>query len=403
MLNKQKSKRRNSWKYAVVLPALAAFILAFQVKVVAQEKQQPAVKADVLQWSIKIDKDTKDSELEQHKEKIKSEFNGTANFSSIERNDKSEITAIKVEVAASGKNSVYEVSGNGPIQPFTIQIDKKEGSDFIFSFGTPGNMGFSEAIPDKAFVFEGDTLMYDRHPVVRPFNAPPAIVYSAPQPFAFAMPSNNVALNFGNDNALIVINGVKYAKGQEIMLPAGQIVTSITTLTDKEGKKKYGKEGKKGVIEITTSSEGQNLFAGMPKPVFDDAHAKGFVLNNIDPQVHFDNRDRIIIRADDFHFEDMDGIELELKDPFSFDVDFNKAFTPQMRADIIQRIKQLEAEGHMRGNIVEQAEKMLEDRIKQNGHLQHKLEENREKMEQERMQAEKARAKAEEDRTKRRN
>jgi hypothetical protein len=39
MLNKINQKKINSWKYALVLPALVAFVFLFQVKVVAQEKE----------------------------------------------------------------------------------------------------------------------------------------------------------------------------------------------------------------------------------------------------------------------------------------------------------------------------------------------------------------------------
>ncbi|MDG2432931.1 M56 family metallopeptidase [Flavobacterium sp.] len=38
MLNKNQSHKRNSWKYATVVPALIGFMLLFQVEVVAQEK-----------------------------------------------------------------------------------------------------------------------------------------------------------------------------------------------------------------------------------------------------------------------------------------------------------------------------------------------------------------------------
>ena len=48
MLNKNQSKKRNSWKYAIVLPALVAFVIFFQVKVVAQEKTK-ALKVEILQ------------------------------------------------------------------------------------------------------------------------------------------------------------------------------------------------------------------------------------------------------------------------------------------------------------------------------------------------------------------
>src|SRR5690606_34681562 len=40
MLNKNQSKQRNVWKYAVVCPLLAVFIMQFQTKVVAQEKER---------------------------------------------------------------------------------------------------------------------------------------------------------------------------------------------------------------------------------------------------------------------------------------------------------------------------------------------------------------------------
>jgi hypothetical protein len=45
MLNKNQSHQKNSWKYAAVLPALIAFVLLFQVKVIAQEKVVPGSEA----------------------------------------------------------------------------------------------------------------------------------------------------------------------------------------------------------------------------------------------------------------------------------------------------------------------------------------------------------------------
>ena len=39
MLNTNQSNRKNALKYAIVIPVLVAFILLFQVKVIAKEKQ----------------------------------------------------------------------------------------------------------------------------------------------------------------------------------------------------------------------------------------------------------------------------------------------------------------------------------------------------------------------------
>jgi len=41
MLNKNQSKKWNSWKYALVIPALIAFVFLFQIEVIAQEKETP--------------------------------------------------------------------------------------------------------------------------------------------------------------------------------------------------------------------------------------------------------------------------------------------------------------------------------------------------------------------------
>ena len=61
MLNKNQSKKWNSWKYAVVLPALIAFVFLFQIEVVAQEKstlkQETEVKEAVDLTTFKIEKD----------------------------------------------------------------------------------------------------------------------------------------------------------------------------------------------------------------------------------------------------------------------------------------------------------------------------------------------------------
>ncbi len=131
MLNKKQSSKKNSWKYAVVLPALAAFMLVFQVKVVAQEKTpDKAVETasyEKMKIALEITKDTKDEELEKEKDIFKKEFNADIIFSNINRNSNNEITGIKVTVKDTEQSKVFEVNGNEPIKPFTIQIEK--GSD----------------------------------------------------------------------------------------------------------------------------------------------------------------------------------------------------------------------------------------------------------------------------------
>lgn len=56
MLNKNQSKKRNSWKYAAVLPLLVAFLFFFQVKVVAQEKATPKQENETKSDSVDLTK-----------------------------------------------------------------------------------------------------------------------------------------------------------------------------------------------------------------------------------------------------------------------------------------------------------------------------------------------------------
>ncbi|CAM2939954.1 M56 family metallopeptidase [Flavobacterium frigoris] len=66
MLNKNQSNKRNSWKYASVVPALIAFVFLFQVKVVAQEK----VKEEIIKVSSN-DHSTANDVLHQEKDSTK--------------------------------------------------------------------------------------------------------------------------------------------------------------------------------------------------------------------------------------------------------------------------------------------------------------------------------------------
>jgi beta-lactamase regulating signal transducer with metallopeptidase domain len=250
MLNKEKSNMARSWKYAVVLPALAAFMLVYQVNVIAQEKPQTieAQQENGLIVVQEITKDSKDSELEKDKQLFKQEFNADVAFSNITRNKKEEIMGIEVKVTVKDTEKVYRVAGSTPIESFKIVIERNEAGTSTITMGTSATIARNIA-PGAAPVLTAytDTITQSTmHIAALKPNAPMAIAGTNGN-------SGNVTLNMGNSDALIVINGVKCAKGQQITLPGGHQITAVTTLDNKEGKSKYGKEGKKGVIEITSA------------------------------------------------------------------------------------------------------------------------------------------------------
>ena len=106
MLNKNQSKKRNSWKYYVVIPALVAFVLLFQVEIIAKEKEssnKETLKVDPKEEITSVDiykikNSVTDQELKVMAEKLKQNHNIDAVFSDLKRNSENLLKTLKVEV-----------------------------------------------------------------------------------------------------------------------------------------------------------------------------------------------------------------------------------------------------------------------------------------------------------------
>jgi len=121
MLNKNQSKKWNSWKYALIIPVLVAFILYFQVKVIAQERNHPNVVSTASSEGsvvVTVDKNTSDAEMKKDAEALKDKYGIKLKFSKVKRNSAGEIVAIKaVYKDKDNKSGIYQVSGDEPIKP----------------------------------------------------------------------------------------------------------------------------------------------------------------------------------------------------------------------------------------------------------------------------------------------
>jgi len=361
MLNKPKSKRRNSWKYAIVLPVVAVFMLLFQVKTVAQEKNSPArVTSTKTKVAVEVNKDSKDEELEADKKLLKEEFNTDVNFQNITRNQSNEITGIKVTVKDQGQSQVYEVSGQNPISPFTVEVEKNDKGRNSISFGTGGN---NYAVTARAFhIFDGegmdddagDTLRKGHHRIIRSYAdvRPPAGRHMDP-PAPMRGNSPQVYINrakIGDGDMLVVVDGVKQKKGEgAVRLPMGREIDQINVLEGKEAKKKYGKEAKKGVVEITTKAGGGARFMQMTPEGFEFEFP--------------DMREGMNFQFEFPDIENMEGLEgMEQFKNFRFE-DFDnlgEMFSPEdmarMQADINRAQAELqrmmpEINGRLRGSL----------------------------------------------------
>lgn len=164
MLNKNQSNKRNSWKYAIMLPILAAFVIFFQVKVIAQEKamaKKEIVTAPQEIIQVVTNKNSTDAEMKQDAELLKKEHGITLKYSKIKRNAKGEITSIKMEYKdKSGSKGVWQIAGDDPIKPIKFY---KNGDQI--GFGSPSKMRIihkKEDIGDNEedfeFSFNGDEI-----------------------------------------------------------------------------------------------------------------------------------------------------------------------------------------------------------------------------------------------------
>ncbi|AWH85683.1 peptidase M56 [Flavobacterium album] len=396
MLNKQQSKKWNSWKYTTILPLLAAFMFLFQVKVVAQTKQQAPTKVTTanVKLAVEINKDTKDSELEESKQMLKDEFDADVKYENVTRNLNSEITAIKVTVKDKGQSQVYEVMGNDPISPFTIEVEQTASGRNSITFGTGENDNFIKSrafriaaddnFKEFAKDMTGDSSNVQSNRIIRSF----AMGRVPDAPFPPAAPEGNWSVNsmkIGDTDMLIVINGVKQKKGQTaIKLPLGQEIAEMNILKGKEAKKKYGKEAKEGAVEITT--KGSNNMAFNIGPEVFDFHKM--------PDMQFDMPMDFDIRIEDFpNIQDFMGI---MKDGDNVQVwgDLSEEERKQIQEEMKKariELKELQPKLQKRLKDKEASDDEMREAKKEIEKAKKEIEESRKEMEESRKEMDKAR------------
>jgi hypothetical protein len=226
MLNKNQSKKSNSWKYFLIVPALAAFMVYFQVKVVAQERETTE---NVLQGggtSCVIDKNTSDADLKREAERLKKEHGVTLKFSKVKRNREGEITSIKATFKdQSGKKGTTQVSGDEPIAPFRFY--KKDNGAVGFGNGRGGHdvrvVGagrnfMPEFSDDFVFTFGDDDLDIDVDPDVDiDVDVPDAPDAPDAPPAAPSAPNMRI---FRNGKSLVV----KEKDGKHTVIVDGKVI-----------------------------------------------------------------------------------------------------------------------------------------------------------------------------------
>nr|WP_294786091.1 M56 family metallopeptidase [uncultured Flavobacterium sp.] len=147
MLNKNQSKKRNSWKYYVVIPALAAFVLLFQVEVIAKEKTKVVAENDSNIKSVdvyKIHKNSTNSELNEIKENLKKNHNVNFETSDVKRNASNQLISIVVNLKKGAQRATSVQTSDKVINEFGVLIITYKNGDTKIGIQTVNNSSTKE-------------------------------------------------------------------------------------------------------------------------------------------------------------------------------------------------------------------------------------------------------------------
>lgn len=230
MLNKNQSKKSNSWKYFLIIPALIAFMIYFQVKVVAQEKA-PGLETLLQKGAeVVVDKNSSDADLKREAERVKKEHGVTLKFSKVKRNSQGEITCIKATYKdQNGKKGTTQVSGDEPIQPFRFYKNDNGKIGFgngrgrevrVVGVGANGFAGFG----DDFSISLGDDDLNIEIPEIPEIPELPEIP-EAPEAAIYA---DTLVWSTGKNHALVMPNGksivIKDKNGKKTVIKDGKVV-----------------------------------------------------------------------------------------------------------------------------------------------------------------------------------
>jgi hypothetical protein len=159
MLNTNQSNKRNLWKYSLILPVIIAFVLLFQIKVVAQEKEvkinniksveftpsNNKINSDVKDLTYIIDKITNDKEIKELMIDLKNQFEITLSYSNLVRNNKDEITSIQLDyIDSKGNKGTTKQKRTIAIRPIFFKITDGKNPNFVPTFFNNSEMVTNE-------------------------------------------------------------------------------------------------------------------------------------------------------------------------------------------------------------------------------------------------------------------
>ncbi|MFK7783191.1 M56 family metallopeptidase [Psychroserpens sp.] len=261
MLKKSRSNKRKQWRYLFILPMLAVLLMSVNTKEIFIEKEVVSETSknilglfngnDSEVIEIIITKNTSDDDLQNIEKELKSK-GITFDYSGVKRNSDGEIISISTEFKNSENSSNYNISGKEGIKSFRFNssndsfgvgtIDKKT---FVFTSEGKNVKAQSTNSADKIIIIEENDSNNGSGTNVKVWKSKDTI-YTTKNNNRFTFSSDDD----DNEEPIFIIDGKKVKKSIFENVDSDDI-ESVFILKDNNATKKYGEDGKNGVIVMT--------------------------------------------------------------------------------------------------------------------------------------------------------
>lgn len=232
MLNKNRSNKATAWKFSLVVPFLALFLVAFNTKTVTQVKSGTdqehsgweSVDKDITKIIFTVYKTSTAKDLEQISSRLKKDYKVELTFTDLSRNAEGLLTAINSSFKSDHGSGTSSSSDKDGIQPFNLSMEIDEEGDMIsigYEMGAKEQGGDEKA--NKPATDGGNSTATDPIFVVE-----------------------------GEADPLYIVDGIEVVADFKATDIDPSEIHSVNVLKGVAATNKYGDKGKAGVIEIIT-------------------------------------------------------------------------------------------------------------------------------------------------------
>jgi hypothetical protein len=254
MLNKKKSHQLLQLKYALLIPAIAVFLISMNTKTVyVPVKNDRNTEVTSAQKDIRIvfDKSLTDEQLKTIKTNLEND-GVTMIIKKIARNGNNEISEIDIDFKTANGTASYAITEPDGIEPFYFELSAEDGGFGVYSISSDKKTTyrFKQAKLIKDSNLDKDTLVFSQdssktlknlqkimNNVLRTDSITIGLTYKSSN-------SSN-----SNENVAFYIND-KIANNESLKNLQPDNIESITVIKDKKELKKLNHEDKDGVIKI---------------------------------------------------------------------------------------------------------------------------------------------------------